>query len=251
MRLLGLFAHPDDQGLLCGGTIARYAEGGADVISVLAAPGDGLNRSGFRSAARRLGVRDVVLLDYQPGELIDDGELDRVCGDLLRSLRPDVVITFGPDGLNRDPDHLVLHTSAARAFFGLLAAEGSVGAQPKLYYGIWPRRHLQRALGALRTQGVTSAFLAEVDRWGAPDSLVTTIIDVEAQLNRKVAAILDQGLPAPGLRELANDQLADLWGSEFFRRAHPHPWVTGVIERDLFRGLHAPAHAASSLAQAS
>ena len=31
--------------------------------------------------------------------------------------------------------------------------------------------------------------------------------------------------------------LADLWGHEFYRRAYPHPWVTGVIERDLLRGL--------------
>ncbi len=237
MRLLGVFAHPDDQGLLCGGTFARYADAGADVVTVCLV-GDTADRGATIASARRLGIRDVIVMDYAPGELADStAELDAVSLDLLRSLQPDVVITFGPDGMNRDPDRLAVHASTARSFFALHRGRLSAGPVTKLYYGIWPQQHLRRALGALRASGVNTDFVPDVERWGSPDSSVTTIIDVESQLDRKLAAIIDQSPRPPAFRDLPSAVLADLWGHEFYRRAYPDPWVTGVIERDLLRGL--------------
>ncbi len=238
VRLLGVFAHPDDQGLLCGGTLARYADAGADIVTVSFVGGESPDRDATLSSARRLGVRDVIVMDYAPGELTDRAtELEEVCLDLLRSLQPDVVITFGPDGLNRDPDHLAVHASTARSFFALDRGRRSPGPVTKLYYGTWPQQHLRRALGALRARGVNTDFVPDADRWGSPDSFVTTIIDVERQLERKVGAIIDHSAPAQALQDLPSGVLADLWGHEFYRRAYPDPWVTGVIERDLLRGL--------------
>jgi LmbE family N-acetylglucosaminyl deacetylase len=235
VRLLGVFAHPDDQGLLCGGTFARYADGGADIITVCLA-GAGADRGSTIASARRLGIRDVIVTDYSGGELAERGpELDAICIDLLRSLQPDVVITFGPDGMNRDPDHLAVHASTARAFFSL--DRGRRSPLTKLYYGTWPQQHLRRALGALRARGLSTDFVPDAERWGSPDSSITTIIDVEGQLDRKLAAILEQSPQSSPLRQLSSATLADLWGHEFYRRAYPDPWVTGVIERDLLRGL--------------
>ena len=237
MRLLGVFAHSDDQGLLCAGTLARYADGGADIVTVCLV-GDSANRETTIASARRLGIRDVIVMDYAPGELAGRAtELDAVCVDLLRSLQPNVVITFGPDGLNRDPDHLAVHASTARSFFALDRGRRAAGPGTKLYYGAWPQQHMRRALGALRAQGVSTDFVPDPEGWGSPDSLVTTIIDVEAQLERKLAAIIDQSTRPEALQGLPTAVLADLWGHEFYRRAYPDPWVTGVIERDLLRGL--------------
>jgi len=239
VRLLGVFAHPDDQALLCGGTLARYADGGADIVTVCLA-GAGADRGSTIASAHRLGIRDVIVTDYASGELPERGtELDAICIDLLRSLQPDVVITFGPDGMNREQDHLAVHASMARAFFSLDRGPRSTSPLTKLYYGAWPQQHLRRALGALRARGVSTDFVPDLERWGTPDSSVTTIIDVGGQLDRKLAAILDQSPPSSPspFRNLSGDMLADLWGHEFYRRAYPDPWVTGVIERDLLRGL--------------
>ncbi|TMF57965.1 MAG: hypothetical protein E6I22_02985 [Chloroflexi bacterium] len=227
VRLLGVFAHPDDQALLCGGTLARYADGGADIVTVCLA-GAGADRGSTIASAHRLGIRDVIVTDYASGELPERGtELDAICIDLLRSLQPDVVITFGPDGMNREQDHLAVHASMARAFFSLDRGRRSVSPLTKLYYS------------ALRARGVSTDFVPDLERWGTPDSSVTTIIDVGGQLDRKLAAILDQSPPSSPspFRNLSADMLADLWGHEFYRRAYPDPWVTGVIERDLLRGL--------------
>jgi hypothetical protein len=123
----------------------------------------------------------------------------------------------------------------ARAFFSL--DRGRRSSVTKLYYGIWPQQHLRRALAALRARGVNTDFVPDPERWGSPDSSITTIIDVGGQLDRKLAAILDQSPQSSPLGQLSGATLADLWGHEFYRRAYPDPWVTGVIERDLLRGL--------------
>src|SRR6202011_1377633 len=67
-RLLGLAADPDHAGELCGQTFARYAASGIDVTLVCAAVGSG-GIVDDRAEARRLGVRDLVLLDYDRREL--------------------------------------------------------------------------------------------------------------------------------------------------------------------------------------
>src|SRR4051794_2267497 len=117
-RLLAVLAHPDDESLGTGGTLAKYASAGVDVYLLTATRGErgsyrGIRRGDpqhpgsatlgrireteLRAAASALGVREVSLLDYEDQQL-DAAEPGRVVADIVRELRrvqPDVVITFG------------------------------------------------------------------------------------------------------------------------------------------------------------
>jgi LmbE family N-acetylglucosaminyl deacetylase len=70
---------------------------------------------------------------------------------------------------------------------------------------------------------------------------ISTVIDVRAMLVRKLEAVRAHASQVdPAFDAVHPEQLDDLWGQEFFARAFPHPWITGVIERDLLAGLPPP-----------
>jgi LmbE family N-acetylglucosaminyl deacetylase len=170
-RLLGLAADPDHAGELCGQTFARYAASGIDVTLVCAVAGSG-GIADDRAEARRLGVRDLVLLDYDRRELAP-ALLQDVFADLMASVRPHVVVADG---------QLAIRDASLAAFSRARRADAGSGALPaKLYY---------RASEA------------------TPTIELTTAVAVSRP-------------PSP----------------EHFIRVFPRPWVTGVLERDLFAGL--------------
>src|SRR5262249_20331306 len=126
--------HPDDESLGVGATLARYAAEGVEVTLITATRGQrgwfgdpaenpGLDALGqvreseLRAAAAELGVRELVMLDYVDGEF-DQADPEEVTCELvahLRRVRPQVVVTFGPDGGYGHPDHIAISqlTSAA------------------------------------------------------------------------------------------------------------------------------------------
>jgi LmbE family N-acetylglucosaminyl deacetylase len=126
LRLLGVFAHPDDETICAGGTLAKYASAGADVRVVsLTKGGAGQIRDAsaatratltdvrekeLHAAGRELGLTETRCLDYLDGGLtdVDTGVLVELASGLLTELDPDVVITFGPDGFSGHGDHMVV-----------------------------------------------------------------------------------------------------------------------------------------------
>src|SRR5258706_13686826 len=130
-RLMAVLAHPDDESLGVGGTLAKYASEGVDVFLLTATRGDGgryrghrpgdeqhpgqvalanIRETDLRAAASVLGVRDVSLLDYRDGHL-DRATPREVIADVaghLRRVRPGVVVTFGPDGAYGHPDPIAI-----------------------------------------------------------------------------------------------------------------------------------------------
>src|SRR5436853_2517024 len=114
MRLLGVFAHPDDESFCAGGTLARYAALGAEVMVVSATRGEAgqIRSAGVATrhtlgqvreqelylACQRLGVQHAVCLDYGDGRLqeVDQDDLVGKIVAIIRRFRPEVVITFGP-----------------------------------------------------------------------------------------------------------------------------------------------------------
>ena len=179
-RLLGLAADLDHGGGLCGQTFTRYAAAGTDITLVCTA---GFNASAaeHRAAARKLGVRDLVLLDYEVRELTP-AHLQQVFADLMASVRPHVVVADGQQPAIRE--------ASATAFTITRAADPGSGALPaKLYYR------------------------ASAD---TPVVELTTAVAVPRP-------------PSP----------------ELFVRIFPRPWVTGVLERDLFAGILAEAQPAT------
>ena len=132
-RLLGVFAHPDDETLCAGATLAKYASEGAEVHVVsLTRGGAGqirdagtATRSTLRAvreqelaaAGRELGLTGTRCLDLPDGGLsdLDPRSLVDVAAGLLAELDPDVVITFGPDGFSGHPDHTAVGAAVTAA----------------------------------------------------------------------------------------------------------------------------------------
>jgi LmbE family N-acetylglucosaminyl deacetylase len=127
LRLMCVLAHPDDESLGMGGTLAKYAAEGVETYLVTATRGErgwfgdekeypGLEALGkireveLHNAASELGIREVNFLDYIDGDLdkADPAEAITKIVSHLRRIRPHVVITFDPNGAYGHPDHIAI-----------------------------------------------------------------------------------------------------------------------------------------------
>ena len=163
-RLLGVFAHPDDETFCAGGTFARYAGQGAEIMVVSATRGQAgqirdtaagsrrtiaaVREAELRLACERLGITQVRCLDHVDGTLADAGFpalVDEVT-EIIGEFRPDVVITFGPDGGYGHPDHVTISavtTAACQKVAGPGHRPDRTAARPlrrppRLYYRHFP-----------------------------------------------------------------------------------------------------------------
>jgi LmbE family N-acetylglucosaminyl deacetylase len=166
-RLLCVFAHPDDEVFCAGGTIAKYVASQAEVMVVSATRGDAgqirdaklatrrtlgkVRESELYESCRRLGAQHAVCLDYGDGTLkdIDLTILVERVTRIIREFKPDIVITFGPDGGYGHPDHIAISavTSAAcmvagdASQFPMQVDSGLAAHEPHyLYYAYFPRK---------------------------------------------------------------------------------------------------------------
>lgn len=136
-RVMGVFAHPDDPEFFSGGTFARWAAEGAEIIFVLATSGDKgssdpemthaklieIREVEERNAATALGVKEVIFLRYPDGELQPTLQLRRDITRLIRLKQPDIVVTCDPTvfwsgttSINH-PDHRAIGTATLEAVF--------------------------------------------------------------------------------------------------------------------------------------
>ncbi|KJS48178.1 MAG: hypothetical protein VR66_15490, partial [Peptococcaceae bacterium BRH_c23] len=113
-QMLLIFAHPDDESFALGGTIAKYAEQGVTITLAVATKGEAGQTAGFcqkeelglfreqelMSAAKVLGITEVIFLGYLDKEvpLAPPLEIVERLVRIIRTRRPQVVITFGADG---------------------------------------------------------------------------------------------------------------------------------------------------------
>src|SRR4030095_12206927 len=127
LKLLAVFAHPDDESMGMGGTLARYAAEGVETHLVCASRGErgwfgpeeqnpGPESLGQRrekeleNAVRALGMEGLFFLDYVDGEVdqADPAEAIRKIATHIRRIMPHVVVTFPPDGNYGHPDHIAV-----------------------------------------------------------------------------------------------------------------------------------------------
>jgi len=168
-RILGVFAHPDDESFCAGGTLAKYAEAGAEIMVVSATRGDAgqirdaraatrgtlgpVREQELRRAADRLGIQHARCLDYGDGTLkdVEPEALTRDVTQIVREFKPDVVLTFGPDGGYGHPDHIAIGaaTTTACALAGDPAAfpeQLATGLAPHtpaaVYHSYFPRSRM-------------------------------------------------------------------------------------------------------------
>jgi LmbE family N-acetylglucosaminyl deacetylase len=263
---MAIFAHPDDESLGVGGALARYAAEGVETSLVTATRGEagrfnglrqgdpahpGRERLGdireaeLRAAAAALSIRDVSILGYADGQLdrADPREVvTRLVGH-LRRVRPDVVVTFGPDGAYGHPDHVAISQLATAAVVAAADAAVAMDSAPhavsKLYYVAWTAAvwdAYQAVVGEL------SSTVDGVKRRPAPwpDWLVTTVVDTRAHWPtawRAVACHQSQIAGYAGLKDLPPEHHEALWGHQFFYRAMSTVNGGRQRESDLLEGL--------------
>jgi LmbE family N-acetylglucosaminyl deacetylase len=261
---MAVFAHPDDETLGLGGTLARYAAEGIETHLLTATRGERgwrgpaeadpgfaalgqIREAELRAAAEILGLTEVALLDYVDGDL-DQAEpaeaIGRITGH-LRRIRPQVVVTFGPDGAYGHPDHIAIcqFTTAAVAAAADPAYAAPGGYPPfrvaKLYYMIDADVALELYE---RLFGTLAMPVDGIDRtlhtW--PNWAVTTWIDARpfwqqvwqaAQCHRSQMA--DLAFTAA----MSDEDHRQLWGRQTFYRAISHVNGGRTLEADLFAGL--------------
>lgn len=134
LKLLVVFAHPDDESMGMGGTLAKYAAEGVETYCVCASRGErgwfgpeeenpGLDALGkirekeLTCAVKELGTKGLHFLDYIDGD-VDKADHNEIIGKIvthIRRIQPQVVVTFPPDGGYGHPDHIAIgqFTSAA------------------------------------------------------------------------------------------------------------------------------------------
>jgi LmbE family N-acetylglucosaminyl deacetylase len=156
--LLAVFAHPDDVGVV-GPLLARYGRRGTRVHLLIATDGrygvrdyagipagDALAKARSeeaRCAAETLGIEPPVLLGLPDGIAKTEGSpadaiarLTRLVEEVRRlfsTLRPDVVVTWGPDGMSGHPDHRLVSAAVTQVF-----QEGQPGWPRNLFYPAFP-----------------------------------------------------------------------------------------------------------------
>lgn len=270
-KLMAVLAHPDDESLGLGGTLAKYAADGVEVSLVTATRGDAgrfrgrrpddpghpgppelarIREAELRAAASELGVRDVWCLDYRDQQL-DRADPRQAVADIarhVRRVRPDVVVTFGPDGAYGHPDHIAISQFTTAAMVASadpgLSLTGVDGALPphvvsKLYYLAWPASTWTAYEDALKKL-VASVDGVERQATPWPDWAITTMVDTRRfwpAVWRAVSCHESQVAGYESLKNLSHEHHEALWGSQSFYRAFSHVNGGRVRETDLFEGI--------------
>lgn len=269
-RLLGVFAHPDDESWGLGGTLAKYAAQGAFTALLCATRGEvgevadpslaspdnlaQVRSLELRRACRILNVRRLRFLGVTDGQAHawDQERVKRQIVRTIRELRPQVVVTFGPDGITRHPDHVTIGRLATEAFH--LAGDESQylrqlkhpGLKPhrpaRLYYvSSLPRTLARKAMERLSRQGVdTQTLLKEFEGFVIEDRKVTTAIDTTGFFGKKLQALRSHQTQNPKdslLNRYPEPVLRQLFAHECFTLAYPRARRTETWGQDLFWGL--------------
>ena len=186
-RVLAVYAHPDDPEISAGGTLARWADGGAEVHIVVTTRGDkGTNDphadlellvrtriDETAAAGRVLGIAEHHHLDHGDGELDDDRELRRELVRLIRSVRPDIVCCPDPTAVFFG-DAYINHRDHRMTGWATLDAVSPAAGNPHYFPEL--------ATEGLTTHQVGALFLSgtfEPNAW----------IDVGTTLERKIEAL--------------------------------------------------------------
>jgi N-acetyl-1-D-myo-inositol-2-amino-2-deoxy-alpha-D-glucopyranoside deacetylase len=229
--LLVIGAHPDDEVLLAGGTLAACAAAGlqAGVVSLtrgelgpIADPAlatretlGAVRLQELRASCAELGASLVKCWRRPDGSLrwTNRSGIVRQLVALLDANRPDAVITFGEDGLYYHPDHIA-------AYEFVRAAVERMPTPPPLYRTVWPKSMMQSLAQELRQNGLSDYLwdLAPED-FGTEDIDGSFALDVRQVVPPKLAALRAHRTQVPSGHALAalDQRLAEKFlGTEWF-----------------------------------
>jgi LmbE family N-acetylglucosaminyl deacetylase len=270
LTLMAVHAHPDDEASSTGGVLAAYSDQGVRTVVVTCTNGEfGDGPAGIkpgedghdtadvsqtrlaelREATKHLGVSDLELLGYHDSGMPEweyrnnpeafcnvplENVIDRI-GALIEKFRPQVVITYDPDGAYQHPDHV----HAARAGIG---AVEKTGIPAKLYLSAMRSSEWRKIFEALREAG------EDVPEWEMTDeekrqieeseARITTEVDITPVLDRKRDALMAHSsqITDSWFSKIPPDVVREAFGKEFFIRVRNQTQAP-VPETDLFAGL--------------
>jgi len=261
--LVSFHAHPDDESIQTGGTLAKAAAAGHRVVLVFATRGEhGEVADGFLDdeehlAQRReketlasagvLGVQRIEFLGYHDSGMVGTPEnelpdafwqadVDEAAERLARILTEeaaDVLTVYDSDGGYGHPDHIQVHR------VGVRAAEKA--GTPRVYEATMNRDQIRRimaeavASGAIPREEVPD--VSQESTFGRPESALTTAVDVREHLAQKrasMAAHASQIGEESFFLAMPDEAFEAAFGTEWFIR-HGEPG--GLRESDLLEGL--------------
>jgi LmbE family N-acetylglucosaminyl deacetylase len=270
LKLMAVLAHPDDESLGTGGVLAKYGAEGVQVSLVTATRGESgrflgekggaahpgpeklgiIREAELRAAAATLGIRDLTLLGYIDGSL-DQADPREAVGRIvtqMRRVKPDVVITFGPEGAYGHPDHIAIcqFTTAAAIAAADPAYQPPENGAPsaphavaKLYYMVESHDAWEAYQAAFkRLVSVVDGVERVAQPW--PEWQITTRIDTRAHWETVWKAVSFHYSQIAGyqrLRELSPQHHEALWGARHFYRVFSTVNGGRQRESDLFEGL--------------
>jgi LmbE family N-acetylglucosaminyl deacetylase len=195
--VLSVWAHPDDETYLSGGVMAACAAAGGRVVCVSATAGEhgtahpsswpparlaARRRAEFAAAMEILGVREHHVLGFE------DGTLEAVAArvgtesivELIDDVRPDTILTFGPDGMTYHPDHLAVGRWTT-------AAWQQAGGRGRLLHATATRKHYARFGGIYEEWQM---YMTDERPTGhATEQLALRLVLDGAALDRKLEAL--------------------------------------------------------------
>jgi len=246
-RTLAFFhAHPDDEAIATGGTIARAKAEGHRVVLVVAtrgeegehpegllAPGETLGARREveqRAAARELGIDRLEFLGYRDSGMADTetnshpdcfaradrAEASARLARILAEEAAEVLVVYDDHGGYGHPDHIQVH------HVGIAAA--ATAGTPRVYEVTMNRDHLQKMMAAFAgdlPDGVEAPDPAGMDDFGSPETDITTTVDVRAYTTTKRAAMAahaSQLTPESFFLAMPDEAFVAAFGAEWFIR---------------------------------
>ena len=265
LKLMAILAHPDDESLGMGGSLAKYASEGVETYLVTATRGergryhDGSDHPGpeamgrireqeLMEAAAVLGIKEVHFLDYLDAE-VDEADPQEAVARIVQHLRrigPQVVVTFDQAGAYGHADHIAICQLATAAIVCSASANYEPDGQAphavsKLYYIAWSEPEwavLQAAFKKLTS--TVDGVERHTTPW--PEWAISTRIDAAAwwpQVWRAVSCHKTQVSGYEGLKDLPPELHAGLWGAQAYYRVFSTVNGGRRRETDLFEGLRA------------
>ena len=216
--ILSVWAHPDDETYLAGGVMAAARSAGQRVVCVSATAGelgtsdperwppDRLARvRGWEAAAAMavLGVDEHRFLGLPDGGLVDhEDDGPALIGELIDEVRPDTILTFGPDGTTYHPDHIAVHR-------WVTAAWEERGRDAALLYSASTEEHLAEFRDLYEEWGV---YMTDERPTGVRAEDLAVHLWLEGvDLDQKLSALRAMGTQTSAIMQAVDE---DLFSSE-------------------------------------
>jgi LmbE family N-acetylglucosaminyl deacetylase len=264
LRLLAIFAHPDDESLGAGSTLAKYSAEGVETYLICATAGERgwngeekdnpgffelgkIRKNELRCAAETLGIKQVFFLDYIDGDLDQANPQEAIdkLAAIIRKVRPQVALSFGPDGAYGHPDHIAISQLAQAACFRagdrlyMDSQDQPAHIVSKFYFMVIAK---ELAVNYSKVFGDIRMNIDGVDRtvihW--EDWAYTTVIDGSNYWRIVLNAVnchQSQVAIYGDLNNLSEERSEELWGKRTYYRSYSLVNGGRKPESDLFDGL--------------